>query len=334
MIRIAVTENSGVAEARRQAGDMAVKCGFDEGDAGRVRLVVTELATNIVKHGAGGEILVGGCEQAGEGAVEVLALDSGAGIPRLNQALVDGYSSAGTPGNGLGAILRQSQFSQVATWPGRGTAIFARLERGGRGPHRQPAHPAWGGIGLPYPGEQVCGDAWCVDADGDTTTFFVADGLGHGPQAADAANEAVRVFQRHKSHRVPTLLDYVHGALRSTRGAAIAVARLHHGLGKLEFGGIGNIAGAMISMQNAKRLVSMPGTAGHNVRKIQAFEYSFAPQDLLVLHSDGLGTSWNFDRYSGLAAMHPMLIAGVLCRDFWRHRDDVTVVIGRGEAAA
>jgi anti-sigma regulatory factor (Ser/Thr protein kinase) len=331
MIRIVVTESSGVSEARRRAGDVAVDCGFGEADAGRVRLVVTELATNIVKHGGGGQILVDGTDREGTGAVEVLALDAGGGIARLNEALADGYSSSGTAGNGLGAILRQSQFAEIATWPGLGTAVLVRLERGANGPQRQRQLPRWSGLAVPYPGEEVCGDAWCADAAAEGLTLFVADGLGHGPQAAEASNEAVRVFQRHASHRVPTLLDYVHGGLRGTRGAAIAIARLDAQAGRLEFGGIGNIAGAVVSERNAKRLASMPGTAGHNARKIQSFDYPVGEGDLLILHSDGLGTSWNLDRYPGLAVMHPRLIAGVLCRDFWRQRDDVTVIVARVE---
>jgi hypothetical protein len=49
-----------------------------------------------------------------------------------------------------------------------------------------------------------------------------------------------------------------------------------------------------------------------------------------VLHSDGLGTSWTFEKYPGLVACDPALIAGVLYRDFCRRRDDVTVLAFRG----
>ena len=107
MIRVPVTEVSAVAEARRQAGEFARKHGFSEEDEGRVTLVVTELATNIVKHGKAGDILIGAYGEAG---VEVIALDNGPGIARLDDALADGYSSAGTAGGGLGAIVRQSRF--------------------------------------------------------------------------------------------------------------------------------------------------------------------------------------------------------------------------------
>jgi hypothetical protein len=48
------------------------------------------------------------------------------------------------------------------------------------------------------------------------------------------------------------------------------------------------------------------------------------------MHSDGLSSSWKFDRYPGLSRAHPTLAAAVLFRDFWRRRDDVTVLISRG----
>ena len=332
MIRVQVTESSAVAAARREAGDFARSRGFTETDEGRVKLVVTELATNIVKHGGSGDILIGDFEEPGAAGVEILALDAGRGIAHLEQALADGYSSAGTAGGGLGAIVRQSEFVEVASWPGLGTAVLARLEPRKTGSVR-PARPSrWGAVTIPMPGEEVCGDAWSIQEGADGVSILVADGLGHGPQAAAASMEAVKVFLRHKDHNVTTLLDYVHGGLRATRGAAIAVARVHRAAGRLEFGGIGNIAGVIQAAHRTKHLVSLAGTAGHNARKIQSFDYPFGA-DLVIVHSDGLGTSWSLDRYPGITAMHPTLIAAVLTRDFWRQRDDVTVVVFRGEPA-
>jgi len=179
---------------------------------------------------------------------------------------------------------------------------------------------------VPKPGEIVCGDAWSVHAGGAGRTLMVADGLGHGPDAAEAAVQAVRVFQRHRDHQVTTLLDYVHGGLRGTRGAAVSIARVGQGEPKIVFAGIGNVAGAIVTDEGMRRMVSLPGTAGHNARKIQAFDYPFKA-GLVILHSDGLGTSWALDRYPGLARAHPMLIAAVLYRDFARGRDDVTILV-------
>ena len=330
MIRVPVTESSAVAEARRLAGEFARSRGFAETDQGRVKLVATELATNVIKHGRGGDILIGDFEEPATG-IEIIALDSGPGIARLEEALRDGYSSAGTAGGGLGAIVRQSEFAQVASWPGMGTAVLARFEPRKGGGTRQTAPARWGAVNIPKPGEEVCGDGFAIADDPEGPSILLADGLGHGPQAAAASLAAVEVFERHRTHRVTTLLDYIHGGLRPTRGAAVAVARVHRATGRLEFGGIGNIAGSIHGPHTAKHLVSLAGTAGHNARKIQSFDYPFA-QDLLILYSDGLSSSWSLDRYPGVNVMHPTLIAAVLTRDYWRQRDDVTVVVLRGEA--
>jgi anti-sigma regulatory factor (Ser/Thr protein kinase) len=216
MIRIPVADSSAVAEARRRAGEFARSRGFPETDEGRVKLVATELATNVMKHGRGGDILIGDFDEPGEG-VEILGLDSGPGIARLEEALIDGYSSAGTAGAGLGAITRQSEFAEVASWPGLGTVVLARFEPRKAGNPRSAGRARWGAVNIPKPGEEVCGDAWSIADSPEGLTLLVADGLGHGPQAAAASLEAVQVFQRHKAHQVTTLLDYIHGGLRPTR---------------------------------------------------------------------------------------------------------------------
>jgi hypothetical protein len=181
-------------------------------------------------------------------------------------------------------------------------------------------------------GEDVCGDAWAIDHSGAMTTLFVADGLGHGQSAAEAAVEAVRLFRRFRGHQVSTLLDYIHGGLRSTRGAAVSMARYDPLSRQVTFGGIGNVAGVLVSRNEPRRMVAMPGTAGYNVRKIQSFQYPF--ESGAILCSDGISTSWAFDRYPNLETAHPTLIAAVLYRDFGRRKDDATVLVGKWVALA
>src|ERR1700760_610742 len=130
MIALAVNDQSQVSETRRRASEMAERQGFGDADAGRVALVATELATNILKHGKGGEILVGTYGEGSDGGIELIALDKGPGIPNVAASLADGYSTAGTAGKGLGAVVRQSHFVDIASWPGSGTAVLARLKRG------------------------------------------------------------------------------------------------------------------------------------------------------------------------------------------------------------
>ncbi|MBR0800925.1 SpoIIE family protein phosphatase [Bradyrhizobium jicamae] len=327
MIALAVQDQSQVSETRRRATEIAQRQGFGDSDAGRVALVATELATNILKHGRTGEILVGAYGEGPDGGLELIALDKGPGISNVAASLADGYSTTGTPGKGLGAVVRQSHFVDVASWPGIGTAVLARLKPG------QPAEGSSdtsriGAVSVPKLGEDVCGDSWGVSVGREETTLLVADGLGHGPDAAEAAVEAVRLFHRFIGHRAPVLLDYIHGGLRATRGAAVSVARYQPASGKLIYAGVGNVAGVIAGNGDLRRMVSMPGTAGHNARKIQAFEYPFTT-GLVILHSDGIASTWTLERYPNLAARHPTLIAAVLYRDLTRHRDDATVLVAK-----
>jgi anti-sigma regulatory factor (Ser/Thr protein kinase) len=327
MIALAVHDQSQVSEARRGAIELAQREGFGEVDAGRVALVATELATNILKHGNGGEILAGTYGEGPDSGVELIALDKGPGIANVAGALADGYSTAGTPGKGLGAVVRQSHFVDLASWPGNGTAVLARLKTG-HPPERSGDASRIGAVSVPKLGEEVCGDSWSFAVGSDETTLVVADGLGHGPEAAEAAVEAVRMFHRYIGHRAPVLLEYIHGGLRATRGAAVSVARYQPGSGKLIYSGVGNVAGVIAANGDLRRMVSMPGTAGHNARKMQAFEYPFTG-GLVILHSDGIASTWTLERYPDLAARHPTLIAAVLYRDLTRHRDDATVLVAK-----
>src|SRR4051794_24710081 len=100
-IRVETRDQAG--EARRRAATMASSLRLDETTAGRLALVVTECANNLWKHAHGGEILLNplGLEDPG---VEVLALDKGPGMSDPARCFQDGYSTAGSPGTGLGAI--------------------------------------------------------------------------------------------------------------------------------------------------------------------------------------------------------------------------------------
>jgi serine phosphatase RsbU (regulator of sigma subunit) len=157
----------------------------------------------------------------------------------------------------------------------------------------------------------------------------VVDGLGHGWQAAEAAHEALRIFRKGTHLRPGILLESAHQALRSTRGAAMAIAEIDRDQGIVRYAGVGNISGAVIAGGTRSNMVSHNGIVGHQARKFQEFLYKWPPGALLVMHSDGLGTQWKLDEYAGLAQRDPSVISAVLYRDFTRGRDDVTVLAAR-----
>ena len=338
MISNTVSDASQVSEARRVAVGVATQNGFGEEAAGRVALVATELSTNLLKHGGGGELLIGAVDDARMQGVELIAIDKGPGIADLDAALRDGMSTAGTPGHGLGAIRRLSDAFDIFSRPGLGTVVTTRLarERASRS-HRRAPLPCWGAVCVAHPGEEVCGDDWHAQADESGLTLMVADGLGHGPHAADAAAQAVKLFRKHGDAGLPDILEAMHAGLRATRGAAVGIARLDMPARKVSFAGVGNIAGTIVAGDGqARRMLSHNGTLGHAARRFQAIDY---PVDdpvtaTIVLHSDGVSGSWNPAQYPGLFAVHPGLIAAVLYRDAARGRDDATVLVARAGANA
>ncbi len=149
-------------------------------------------------------------------------------------------------------------------------------------------------------------------------------------EARLASTEAVRQLYENPELLPKALLMRVHQALRSTRGAAVAVARIDCVRGKLTFAGVGNISARIYAGSEARQnLVSLNGIAGHQCERIQEFSYVWPEDGLLVLHSDGLSTGTGLESYPGLAARDPALIAGLLYRDFCRGRDDATVVVAK-----
>jgi anti-sigma regulatory factor (Ser/Thr protein kinase) len=326
-----VTEPSHTAEVRRFTTQLAQAAGFNESQAGAVALVTTELATNLLKHACSGEIVVRPVIHRRVPGVELLALDRGSGITNLAQCLRDGYSTAGSPGTGLGAIARLAAEFDIQSQPGKGTAVMARLWGGKAGlvPENQ---IEVGAICKPMPGEQRCGDGWACEFLPGRYLLVLVDGLGHGPGAAAAAERAVASVRQQRTETPVAIVQGVHNALRATRGAALAVAEVDIAQQTLRYCGVGNISAALIVGDNLRHLVSYNGTAGHEARKIVEFTYPWTANALLIMHSDGLMTRWDLQAYPGLIQRHPSLIAGVLYRDFVRGRDDVTVVVAKGAA--
>ncbi len=247
----------------------------------------------------------------------------------VGRCLADGYSTAGSPGTGMGAIGRLADAFEIHSSPGMGTVCGLELIE-----PRRPAKWFWsrtdelGAIRIAAPGENVCGDAWASIENDDRSLVLVVDGLGHGPPAANAAEEAVRVFRGQRAQEPDQIIESIHAALRSTRGAAVAIARLDRVAREVRYAGVGNISAMVLNTHTGATtsMVSQNGTIGYTIRKLQVFEYPWTEDSLLLMHSDGLATHWNLDRYLGLWQRHPGLIAGVLYREHKRGRDDVTVL--------
>jgi anti-sigma regulatory factor (Ser/Thr protein kinase) len=304
-LTVEVREQTGVGEARRAAADLGRSLALSETRLSDLAIVVTELASNLVKHTPDGGTLL--LRPGPAGGVEVLTLDRGPGIPRVGEVLRDGYSTSGTPGTGLGAVSRLSDAFDLHTTTGVGSVVYASIGERTLGSDTRAPDLAFdvGAVQRNYPGEPVCGDDWVYTAGQSVLRVSVIDGLGHGLHAHEAARSAVR----------------------STRGAVGAVVALDTAAGRLQFAGVGNLTGAVLGPTGRRGLLSHNGTLGQEVRKVQEQELPWSGESVLVLHTDGLSGSWDLSGLPGLLRRRAAVIAGVLYRDHARGRDDATVVV-------
>jgi anti-sigma regulatory factor (Ser/Thr protein kinase) len=326
-IAVPVTDASQVGEARRAAMAAGERAALSSDELGRLALITTETAANLARHARDGVLLVRNFgDGAGNGGVEVLALDRGPGIADLTRAMEDGYSTAGTPGKGLGAIRRLAGSGFGIMSAEHGTALVARV-RGSRA--QASAEIGAGVVCLQMPGEVVCGDAWYVNRTPVRTLVVIADGLGHGPEAAVAATTAIRIIEERPDDMPGALIAATHNALRSTRGAAISIARIDHAARMLTFAGIGNVAGVICETGQTRSMAPHGGIVGHQLPRVREFQYPWPEGGNFVMHSDGVSARWRPDSYPGVLDGDAALLAGVLFRDFSRGRDDATVVVVR-----
>jgi len=323
-------EASRVGEVRRYCAQLAQQLGWDEVQAGRLAIVVNELGVNLLRHAQRGRLLI--AARAHDAMVEVISIDEGPGIANLQQSLQDGYSTGGTPGTGLGAVRRlANEFDVHSARPG-GTVCVARVGRDAPspfGPRRAGEAPLFGAICLPAPGETVCGDGWAVASDGELLGLVVADGLGHGPEAAKAAHAALGAFSGAPFSPLPPQLEQMHSQLRTTRGAAVCLAHLDASQGLVQYAGAGNISGRIISGVADKSLATQHGTVGVQIRRPDENRAEWIDHGLVILHSDGLNTRWDSATLMPLLQRDPALVAALLLRDHTRQRDDTTVVVVR-----
>ncbi|MND74888.1 Serine/threonine-protein kinase RsbT [compost metagenome] len=322
-----IEDSSQVGHARRTAQQLAHTHGFDDTDAGRVALVATELASNVLKHAGRGELHLRVLPRASGPGIEILAVDRAQGF-ELQACLADGFSTGGTQGIGLGTVARQAEVFDVYA-DTRGAVLLARFyPRGEREADRR-----YGVSHHSLLNDPACGDTWHLAFEGARISALVIDGLGHGEDAERAARAGERAFARAPFAEPLSLLDELHQAMSGTRGGAVAFAQFDALADHLTYTGIGNIGASLTAPDNARGLASHPGIVGGQYRKARPFDYAQVNGHLLIMYSDGLQSRWNLQDYPGLVHRHPAVIATVLHRDFCRGRDDVTVLVIALEAA-
>jgi phosphoserine phosphatase RsbX len=187
----------------------------------------------------------------------------------------------------------------------------------------------WGVASLPLPGETESGDRCVVEVFETGALAVVIDALGHGPEAAHAADVAVRVLEGHPREKPGVLLHLCHEQMRDTRGAAISVASLDWPRRTMTWLGVGNVMGVLVRADpevnpRIKELVVQGGVVGYQLPNLYPLEVQVAPGDILILATDGVRS--DFTEILP-AAMNPQRLADRILKDFATRSDDALVLV-------
>lgn len=123
--RLAVGDEVELTQAVVHVGNIAHQMGFPPAARAMLMTAASELARNILKYAGRGAVLTARVERAEDRGLEVVAVDHGPGIPDLEKAMTDHYSTAGTLGLGLPGVRRMADEFEIVSDP-RGTSVTIR----------------------------------------------------------------------------------------------------------------------------------------------------------------------------------------------------------------
>jgi hypothetical protein len=181
------------------------------------------------------------------------------------------------------------------------------------------------------PGEVVSGDVPLVQPFPHGALVAALDGLGHGADAAAAAQIAAATLQAHAHESVLPLVRRCHAAMRDTRGVVLTLASFNALDGTMTWVGVGNVEGVLLHADDATGLTKdyvllHGGVVGLQLPPLRGFVIAVSPGDTLVLATDGIRPGFA----EGLPIADPpqQLADRILARDF-RGTDDALVVVAR-----
>lgn len=179
-----------------------------------------------------------------------------------------------------------------------------------------------------FMGDPRCGDQGDSWTDGRKTILCIADGLGHGPSAEEAAFAALACASKHKGESLDRIFMSCNEAIRKTRGVAMGLAVVDPEAGTLTYAGIGNTWGIVIGAKN-RHLISSYGIVGGGFRKLRPETVPLKPGDLVLLATDGVSERLTGD-LSSESRFRELTGLGEEILDRWgRKTDDGAVLLWR-----
>jgi len=181
------------------------------------------------------------------------------------------------------------------------------------------------------PGQGESGDRHLVCCGGHGILIAAIDGIGHGEEAANAAEAAMAILKASPEEPVISLVERCHEGLRSTRGAVLSLASIDPKHGLMTWLGVGNVQGVLMRAGAQKGsveevLLLRGGVVGSQLPALQAAVLPIRRGDTLVFVTDGIRGEF----VEGLSALEsPQRAADRMLKQHGRGNDDALVLVVR-----
>ncbi|TSJ35879.1 SpoIIE family protein phosphatase [Mucilaginibacter corticis] len=314
---------------KKEIHRLATEGGLIESRINELDLIVAEMTSNLFKYSDDGELLMGVFANGGNPYVELISIDNGPGMMNPSRMMQDGVSTSNTLGHGLGSMKRLSDTFELYSQIGWGTIVLSRVYSDPEKVNEKNAvimRP----IVVYKPGEKTSGDGFVYKKTDKYLKLMLADGLGHGPEANLAVNEAAAAFKIFPDYSPTETLRFIHSAVKKTRGAVINVVGYDLARRVWTSAGIGNIAARFFGPVSFKNQMSYNGIVGHNIpNTMNDQEYPAEEYNQVMLCSDGIKTRIDMARYPQMYKYDLTILAAAIYKDHARRNDDMSVIIAK-----
>jgi negative regulator of sigma-B (phosphoserine phosphatase) len=175
------------------------------------------------------------------------------------------------------------------------------------------------------------GDSYIVKTMGNGVLLAVADGVGHGSEAALASRTALSCVENYNGQGVIPLLQQCHAALKRTRGVVMNLAFFNGTDSTLTWLGVGNVEGVLLRADASatpprETMLLRGGVVGLNLPQLYAAVMPMSPGDTVIFATDGISPNFS----DALTLMdNPQRLADKIGSQFCKGTDDALVVTGR-----
>lgn len=325
-----IEDRSSVASIKRKIHNAAILAPFSVSRVGVIDIAVSELASNIVKHAARGELLYRFSKENGHKVFEVVCLDNGPGIKDISHSMKDGVTTSKTLGQGLGALKRLSDAFYVYSIVKWGTVCYAKIYADPYTSLPDQAEIKLRALNVSKPGQTVSGDGVEVIFNDHHTKIMMGDGLGHGREAYDAVQLAIANFNICPENDPSRILEFIHHPVKGSRGIVATAVTVDHQSKKWKICGVGNVATRLYEGIQTKNYVSYNGIIGLNIpRTLKNHEAALNKHQCLVMSTDGVKSKWDLSRFPLILKYDPLMLAMAIYKECARKTDDMSILIAR-----